>query len=739
MNFGKRLRQARDARGLSLRDLAAVVHYTPGHINKVELGDRPATVEFAEACDAALAAGGELVRAAQANSAAREGALHPAQLPLAIPAFVGRHEELGSLDHVLGTRTPVVVIDGPAGAGKTALALTWSHQVAPRFPDGQLYVDLRGYAGDGDPAEPGDALEEMLIALGVQPSAIPAALEPRAAMLRSLLAPRRVLVLLDNARASRQVLPLLPGAAGCVVLVTSRTRLESLVMRTGAQRVPLGLMSVHDAKELLCGVIGTDRAAAEPEAVSQLAKLCAYLPLALHIAAQRVAARPHHRLTDLVDDLTGSGDLLDALMIGDDESAAIRPVLSWSYTDLDLDSARLFRLLSLHPGQISVWALAALADLPLPDAQRLVSTLTHTHLVEETGPDLYGMHDLLRDYAAELSSSTDSDAERHAAVARLVDWYLHTSVHARGLIAPPTLRPIPLQAPKPGVVPCSFSTRDDALRWYHSEKDSIVAITRLAGQHRLHDAAWKIPVVWTTYLMMRGRHHVYDRLHQLGQHAARAVDDVDGVAWVTATYAYLLRSRGYLDQAEAQFRHAAALRRQLGDPRGQAWATTGLGFVAFDRGDLDQAGECFRSALRLFHEVEDRHGQAISLSALGDVHRSARQIAEARRCLTEALRIQTELKIDYGQGHTLIILAGIHRERGDLDQALGHLEKSLDLRRHLGDQFGTADTLDRIGQLLVETGQTSAAHAAWTEAAELFDELGSPRATDIRSRLRGQD
>ncbi|SHG73452.1 ATP-binding protein [Streptoalloteichus hindustanus] len=736
--FGDRLRRAREASGLSLRELAAIVHYTAGHISKVELGERAATVEFAEACDQALNVGGELVRCAQTSAAAREGALRPAQLPLVSAEFAGRHDELAALDEALDAGCPVIVIDGAAGCGKTSLALRWAHQVAPRFPDGQLYADLRGYAADGEPAEPGDVLEEMLIALGVQPSDIPASLEPRAAMVRSLLAPRRVLVLLDNARASRQILPLLPGAAGCVVVITSRTRQDSLMMWTGARRVPLGLMSPEDAQSLLRAVIGADRAAAEPDAVGRLATLCAYLPLALRIAAQRVATRPHHRLSDLVDDLARSGDLLGALAVDDDETTAIRPVLSWSYTALDPHAARLFRLVSLHPGQISLPALASLAGLAVPEAHRLVTTLTHAHLAEETGPDLYGMHDLLRGYAGELATTLDTHEQRGDAATRLVDWYLHTSNNARAVIAPPTLRPLPLKAPLPGVVPHEFSSREDALRWYRTEEDNIVAVTRLALHHDLHEAAWQFPVAWTTYLMMRGPHHVYDRLHQLGQRAARLAGDTNGEAWVTATYAYLLRGRGHLDRAEQQFRHAVDLRRQLADPRGQAWATTGLGLVAHDRHDLDLAGARLREALTLFEQTTDQHGRAMALSALGDVHRAAARIEEAHRCLTEALAIQTELRIGYGQGHTLAVLAEVHRERGELDQALRHLERSLALRRRLGDRFGTADALERVGDLVAEMGRPQDAHDAWSEAAELLDELGSARATSIRERLRGE-
>ncbi|MFC0546826.1 ATP-binding protein [Kutzneria chonburiensis] len=387
--FGPELRRLRQQCGLSLRDLSKVIGFTPGYLSKVENG-RPPSPELARACDETLSAGGAL--AALANA---EASVRPAQLPAGIRRFVGRCDQLRSLDSA-GART--VIIDGPPGTGKTMLALRWAHHVVDRFPDGQLYVDLRGYSAHGRPMEPGVALEEFLGALGVPANGIPAGSERSSALFRSLVADRKLLVVLDNAASAEQVRPLLPAAPGCVVVITSRERLSGIA----APRVTLGAMTPIDSVALIRSVIGDERADAEPDAVTDLAVRCGFLPLALRIAAERVVAQPHYLVRDLVEELDADGRL-DVLSTFD--SIAVRTVFDWSYRRLDADCARMFRLLGLHRGpHIDTGAAAALAGLPVPAVRVLLDRLAAVHLVQSLGRDRYELHDLLREYAAELVS-----------------------------------------------------------------------------------------------------------------------------------------------------------------------------------------------------------------------------------------------------------------------------------------------------------------------------------------------
>jgi hypothetical protein len=387
--FGPELRRLRQQSGLSLRDLSKIIGFTPGYLSKVENG-RPPSPELARACDETLSAGGAL--AALANA---EASVRPAQLPAGIRRFVGRCDQLQSMDSA-GART--VIIDGPPGTGKTMLALRWAHHAVDRFPDGQLYVDLRGYSAHERPMEPGVALEEFLGALGVPANGIPAGLERSSALFRSLVADRKLLVVLDNAASAEQVRPLLPAAPGCVVVITSRERLSSVV----GQRVTLGAMTLIDSVALVRRVIGDERADAEPDAVTDLAVRCGFLPLALRIAAERVVAQPHYLVRDLVEELDADGRL-DVLSTFD--SIAVRTVFHWSYRRLDADCARMFRLLGLHRGpHIDAGAAAASAGLPVPAARVLLDRLAAVHLVQSLGRDRYELHDLLREYAAELVS-----------------------------------------------------------------------------------------------------------------------------------------------------------------------------------------------------------------------------------------------------------------------------------------------------------------------------------------------
>jgi len=358
----------------------------------------------------------------------------PRQLPMDVPYFTGRASEITQLDGVLMTQTAddrpravvISAIDGTAGVGKTALAVHWAHQVQHRFPDGQLHINLRGY--DAGPAvTPDEALNRFLRALGVSSARIPTELDERAALYRSLLVGRRMLILLDNAATSQQVRPLLPGSPGCQVVVTSRSSLSGLVVREGARRITLDALRPDDALVLLRQLIGPNRTDAERPAAAELARLCAFLPLALRIAAERAASSPHTTLADLVRELTDEHHRLE-LLATDDEATTVRAVFSYSYGNLDPDHARAFRLLSLHPGpDISTPAAAALIGVSLTCARQLLDALRHAHLIESVSHDRYRFHDLLRLYATERANVEETEQDRTTAIRRVLSWYLHAA------------------------------------------------------------------------------------------------------------------------------------------------------------------------------------------------------------------------------------------------------------------------------------------------------------------------
>lgn len=729
--FAEELERLLRKRGLSWRRLSDLIGYTPSWLSKIKHG-APPSAELARKCDQVLEADGQLIALAASTS----GPVRLAQLPAAAATFVGRDAELFELTEILACQgdpgaPQTIAIDGPPGAGKTALALRVAHAVVDHYSDGQLYVDLRGYSPDAQPRIVDEVLEEFLTALGVQFDVIPAGLEARAKLYRSVLADRRVLVVLDNAADSHQIQPLMPASAGCGVVVTSRKRITGIEMR-GDSRVTLGPMAEEESVTLLRKVIGAERAAAEPEAIRALADRCGHLPLALRIAAERVATHPHHSVSLLVEELATEEQRLDGLST--DDSVAVKTVFSWSYRDLSADAARMFRLIGLHSGShLSTGAAAALADQPVTRARRLLDRLTSVHLLEGMGNDRYRMHDLLRVYAAEQAADEESQAERTLALRRVVDWYLHNVYAANHTLAPQRHDPV-LDKSEFAIDIADFDY-DPALEWCEIEMSNIVMATRVAYEIGEYVAAWKLPAGSFNYLHLRKRWSLWVASHEVGVEAGRAAKDPYGEAWVLNNLAIAYAELRRFEEAKEAFGKALAIRTEIGDKVGQGWTNTGTGFVGFHQSRFDVAAQHFAHALEIFREVGDRHGEGIALANLGAARSALHEFDGAVSTLEEALDLFQDIGDRYGEGYTLVKLGDTYSELKRPAEALDFFQQALEVRQEVGDRWGEGETLHKKGLLLNDIGQHEHARECLRAAVGIFDELGDPKAADLKELL----
>ena len=483
----------------------------------------------------------------------------------------------------------VAAIDGPPGVGKTALAVRWAHQAAAEFPDGQLYVNLRGFGSPDEIMPAGTAIRGFLDALGIPAERIPPDPESQAALYRSLLAGKRVLIVADNARDAGQVRPLLPGSPGCMVLVTSRNRLIGLAAAEGARLITLDVLPDGEARELLTRRIGARRARAEPGAVGELARLCGRLPLALAVAAARATARPAMPLAAVAAELAGTASRLGALQTGDPVTD-VRTVFSWSCQHLGQEPARLFRLLGVHPGpDITAPAAAALLGIRHDGARAALDALAMANLAAEHVPGRYCLHDLLRAYAAEQAAGHEPAAERRAAIQRVLDYYLHTS-HAAALLLNPHRVSVPvLPPPGPGVAPDRLDGHQQALAWFEAEHQVLLGCVSLAAETGSDACAWILPWAMTEFLDRRGHWHEWAATQRTALAAATRLGDTAGQA--AARRAIATACVRLTDYRQARGHLAACLRlyRQLGDRTGEALARHSLGRVAEHQGHYADA------------------------------------------------------------------------------------------------------------------------------------------------------
>jgi DNA-binding SARP family transcriptional activator len=691
--------------------------------------------------DPALDVTAELTRTGRGTAAVPV----PAQLPPG-PPFAGRRDELASLDALLPApaETPeggaggaaISVLSGTAGVGKTALAVHWAWRVSARFPDGQLFASLRGFDPAGAALDPGDALRGFLEAFGIPEARIPADLAGQAGLYRSVLAGKRVLVVLDNAKDEQQVRPLLPASYGCAAVVTSRNRLVGLVATEGANPLTLDLLSPGDARELLTGRLGTTRVTSEPAAVSDIIDRCARLPLALTVAAARASTAPHLPLASIASELRGAARALDSFYVGD-TAADVRAVLSWSYRALTDAAARLFRLLGLHPGpDISLAAAASLGALGPDQARAVLAELTRSHLLAEHEPGRYAFHDLLRAYAAEQARDRDSQQARDAAVRRLLDHYLR-GAYASALLIEPFLERLALGEAAPGTVLTEPAKPADAMAWFAAEDAGILGAVRLAAEGGLATHAWQLAWIVSSYFLRRGQWEDNTAAQQAALGAARAAGDVTGEAHAAAGLANGYARSGRFELAVPEFERALGLFQAAGDHANRAHIQASLAWIAERQERLTDAVGHAAQSLALYQAAGDRTREAVGLNDLGFCYARMGNFEEALSYCERGLAICREVGERNWEAATLDSLGLIHDGLGDPDRAVGCYEQAATIYRDLGDRFNEADTLMSLGDVLARAGEVATARARWAQALRIFDEIGHPDGDEARARLEG--
>lgn len=657
----------------------------------------------------------------------------PAQLPLDPRSFVGRIAELDTLDRLATGATAIAVLMGSAGVGKTALAIRWAHRHAHRFPGGQLYVNLCGFDADAAPMSPSEALRAFLEALAVPPHHIPTTLYAQAALLRSLTAGRRMLVVLDNAVSTEQVRPLLPAGPGSMVVVTSRTRLTSLVVVEGAHPVTVDLLTEAEARDLLVARLGAARVRDDEEAAETIAVRCARLPLALSIVAAQAALRPAFPLGAVAAELTQASPL--GALTGDDPAADVRVAFSWSYNRLGTPAAALFRRLGLHPGpELAKPAVASLAGLAVNEVQPLLTALVDAHLVDETGPGRFGVHDLLRAYALELCEKLDPPSDRAATVARMLDHYLYTGDAAAGLLHPHRYR-IPLLPMDPRVTTEPIGDQDAALAWFARTRAILAAAVEQAAQAGLSGHTWRLAATIGIFVDRQGRWDDWIGALATALATAEWTGDVVGQAHA---HSGLGSARGRLRQYAQAHEHlcqALAVFETLDDRLGLAYSHLRMSAVC---DGLGRPGESLRHAQQaheLFTKERFEAGRAQALNTIGWYHAELGGAGQAVAYCEESVALHRELGDRQGAAHALDSLGYVYFHRGEYARAAAYYEESAQTLRETGDRSHEAYALAHLGDARYAAGDSAEARRAWTAALAIFDDLRHPEVDRVTAKL----
>jgi tetratricopeptide (TPR) repeat protein len=673
----------------------------------------------------------------------------PRQLPPPTRHFVGRDDPLKELDELLdqvpaapaGSQDAVIAaISGTAGVGKTTLALYWAHHVADRFPDGQLYVNLRGFDPSGTPVEPADAMRSLLEALGVAAERVPPTVEARLGLLRTVLAGQRMLILLDNARDAAQVRPLLVAVPGCLTVITSRHELTSLAavkgdgQASGARLISLDVLSETEATLLLRRQLGPQRLAAEQDAATEITALCARLPLALAIIAARAAARPDLPLAALVAELADHHGVLDARHGGDTDTS-IRAVFSWSCRQLSEPAARMFRLLGVHPGpDISRPAAASLAGLTESEAGRLLGELTEAHMLAETAAGRFGFHDLLRAYAAEEASEHFDAAELDAARLRALDHYLQTGFAAVLLLQPHRTR-IPISPPQPGVRTEPLAGYQQALAWLQAEHQVMLGAVALAdaGGHDVH--AWQLAWTLADFLDWRGHWQDWAATQEIALAACRRLGELTGQADVHRSLARACDRLGRYDETGAHLRSALELYRQTSDALGQARCHTDMAAVLERETRYEEAISHAEQALAQFRAAGHSADEARALNTVGWCHAMAGHHTLALEHCQQAVDLQRQIGDRHAEACSWDSVGFAHHHLGQYDEAVACYRRALGFYAEIGDRQSQADALAHLAETQQASGAPMEARQSWRQALTILEDLHHPDAERIRAKL----
>lgn len=641
----------------------------------------------------------------------------PRQLPTAPTVFVGREAELARMTAMAaGLTAPIMVIGGFGGTGKTWLASQWAHQRMADFPDGQFYVNLRGFDPVDEPITPLAALRGFLEALAVPASAIPTDVAGRAALYRSLVAGKRMLVLIDNARGADQVLPLLPGGDTCTVLVTSRHQLTGLLAAHGAHLIALDVFDTSDARGYLVRALGPDRVAAEPDAVDALLRHCAGLPLALAIIAARAAVHPEFPLGMLVDELHDASLRLAAFDSGE-LTANLSATFMCSQDALPVDAVRAFGRLSLAPGaDIGLAAAASLVGLPVGAARILLRTLETANLVQQHAPGRYRMHDLVRLHAAELAQA---DPAADEALRRLVDGYLHTAAAADQELNPHR-GPIQLDPPTAGGEAQPIPDDVTAMAWFEAEHANLLAVQHLAFDRGWHSRAWQLAWAVSSFFGRRGYLHDYLEIWRTGLAATEALGDASAMALAHRFVGRAYNMIGQYDDGLDHLQEALGLLRHAGDRSGQAHAHRSLAWVRVKQGRGKLAlGHAMR-ALRLYQQVGADVFEAEAKADVGWHYARLGEYDQARDYCAEALALQRKYHDRESEANTLDTLGSIAHDTGHTEEAAAYYRESLAIHRERGDTWQEASTLARLAENRAAAGCVEEARTMSNQALALY-------------------
>ena len=713
-------------------------------------GELPGTISMGSYAEAAVASPENIAAAAGAAAPLDPAMPRPTQLPADIGDFTGRELQVGHLCDMLTNgaaaaspgAVPIAFVAGAGGLGKTTLAIHAAHQVRDHFPDGQLYVDLLG--ATAQPARPGDVLARFLRDLGVDGDKVPAGDEERAALYRTRLTGRRVLIVLDNARDAAQVRPLLPGSASCAVLVTTRNRTADLA---STRYVDLNVLDDDEALSLFARILGDERALAEPEATAQVVEACAGLPLAIRICAARLAARSRWPIATMARRLQDQRRRLDELKVGD---LAVRASFQVSYESLQpsagqfatkVHPARVFRLLGLWQGpSISLSAAAVLVGVPEQDTAEVEDSLeglVDAHLLDSPKPGWYRFHDLLRAYATERAMAEEQEEGRAAAVERILEWYLYTADAAAHRVAPHRTH-IPLEvaadqaAARFGAM--RFATSEEAFGWYDSERENIVAATRQAAQAGLHGIAWRLPAGLFPVFNRRDAWADVIAIHRIAVSSAVLTGARAGEGWVRQNLGQAL-ARIRDPEALTHLEQALAIRREFGDRAGEAQTALSLGEVHFKTSGPAAGIEPFQAALAAAREADRPALITAALNDLGEMYLELGRLAEAEESFGQARDVSADRRV-YGQAFALHNLGRVYLELGRPQEAIASLREALSLHERTGDMNGEATVHRYLGRAYRAAGELASARQSWTAALQIFRRVGrEPERVEVEAAL----